>query len=636
MRDLWQLVKVLYEYIDGEDGSSSRNDNEDNNVTAAAADGADSPTESLATPEGQSQGSEEDADDTTQGLGLNGLGGLGSSRRDSSGLGFEHGGSSSSRVQLAAFQRKAALSKWLQRKLKPAVTAAIQKVTTKSNNVPGQQPQDALLWAVLHLMSGRQAAAAVAVAVAAGDTRLATLLAAAGQAAAGAGGANIVQQVQAWARAGLLPGHICTPRRLLLALLAAAAPAAAGVGGQGGLLDVASALQLEWSRAFGLWLWYGLPSTEPVAAVTRAFTAALAASPQLPRPVPPHSSSSSSSQQPDAAAAAPADTQYALLQLHALGPHGLNLGLLNCYPPAADGGGFGSDLYNSCYNNVSNGQGSTVGELVAQLLRVAGHSSNPLDCSTAWQLLGVLQAVGALPSRRQEYERVAIALCGSFAAQLLLLNTPAAAVWAPFVALHIPSDGAIALPGAREAAIQRLLQVTAPQWADDPQLVGWLRSMLGLPLPWLHSAQATWHGYCRRSSLQLLHLIAAGDWHAAHNLACCSIAPLLALAAAAGSIGGAAAAPAAAAAAVGEFAAAAEGLLQAVGSEVAEAAAAQDSSSSSSLWWADGFGSSGGGGGGLGFSGGLSPSGVLLGGGQGGAQMLAGAAASIAAGLCAV
>jgi hypothetical protein len=61
--------------------------------------------------------------------------------------------------------------------------------------------------------------------------------------------------LQAWARAGLLPAHICAPRRLLLALLAAAAPPAAGVGGQAGLLEVSSALQLEWSRAFGLWLW---------------------------------------------------------------------------------------------------------------------------------------------------------------------------------------------------------------------------------------------------------------------------------------------------------------------------------------------------------------------------------------------
>jgi hypothetical protein len=176
---------VLYEYIDGEDGSSSGNDNKYNNITAA--DGDDSPTESVATQDGAEQGSEE-------GLGLNGMG-LGLGRRDSDGLGFDDG-SSSSRVQLAAFQRKAALSKWLQRKLKPAVTAAIQKVTSngKSNNMPGQQ--DALLWAVLHLMSGRQSAAAVSLAVAVGDARLATLLAAAGQAAAGVGGSNIVQQVQ--------------------------------------------------------------------------------------------------------------------------------------------------------------------------------------------------------------------------------------------------------------------------------------------------------------------------------------------------------------------------------------------------------------------------------------------------------
>jgi hypothetical protein len=171
---------------------------------------------------------------------------------------------------------------------------------------------------------------------------------------------------------------------------------------------------LRFSVIFLLHRRYGLPSTEPAAAVTRAFTAALASSQQLPRPVPPHSSSSSSSKthqqqqrQDDTAAAAPAapaDTQFALLQLHALGAHGLGLGLLNCYP-SADAGGFGgNDSYNSGYNSVSNGQGSSVGELVAQLLRVAGHSANPLDCSTAWQLLGVLQAVGALPSRRQECE----------------------------------------------------------------------------------------------------------------------------------------------------------------------------------------------------------------------------------------
>jgi hypothetical protein len=54
-------------------------------------------------------------------------------------------------------------------------------------------------------------------------------------------------------------------------------------------------------------------------------------------------------------------------------------------------------------------------------------------------------------------ESVVIALCSSFISQLLLLG-PTAAIWAPFVALHIP-DGVTSLPGTREATIQRLLQV---------------------------------------------------------------------------------------------------------------------------------------------------------------------------------
>lgn len=140
---------------------------------------------------------------------------------------------------------------------------------------------------------------------------------------------------------------------------------------------------------------YGVPFTESVAAVTQAFTAALAAAPQLPRPVPPHSSSSSSGgKQQQQHQGAAADTQYALLQLHALGAHGLGLGLLNSYPDAD-----GSDGQLN-----PGGQGLSVGVLVGQLLRVSGHSSNPLDYSTAWQLLMVLQAVGALPAKKEECE----------------------------------------------------------------------------------------------------------------------------------------------------------------------------------------------------------------------------------------
>eukprot|EP00879_Flechtneria_rotunda_P032281 GHRR01035461.1.p1 GENE.GHRR01035461.1~~GHRR01035461.1.p1 ORF type:complete len:401 (+),score=213.04 GHRR01035461.1:508-1710(+) len=383
-------------------------------------------------------------------------------------------------------------------------------------------------------MSGRQIAAAVAAASAVGDVRLATLLAAAGQAAAAGGGQQIVQQMQTWALAGLLPRHISTPRRLLLVLLAATAPPAnlqapglsGAAGGFGGLIEVTTALKLDWARAFGLWLWYGVPVTEPVSAVSAAFNAALAVSPQLPRPVPPHaydpcillkpqqqgqkqkaaavatvnahsqsalawvpagnpsgSSNTSGSSSLAAAAAAgavalAADTQYALLQLHAHGGYGLGIGL---YP---------ENSHDESNKAVSSQQGQSVGALVGRLLRVAGHSVNPLDYSTAWQLLLLLEAVGALPSRREEYESVAVATCSSFIAQLLLLLRHSEVEWALFAALHIPEQG-LSAPGTRAAVLQQLLELTAPQWCGRPAAIVWLKDTLHLPLRWLHTAQVS-------------------------------------------------------------------------------------------------------------------------------------------------
>lgn len=173
-----------------------------------------------------------------------------------------------------------------------------------------------------------------------------------------------------------------------------------------------------------------MPFTEPVAAVTTAFTAALASSSQLPRPVPAHcddacvllqpqqagavkaataaaaagatvpfgasSSKAALSAAADGSAAAAArggaapaacDTQYGLLQLHARGSYGLGQALLDS---GLSGGG-------------APGVGGVGGQL-ARLLRVAGHVINPLDYSTAWQLLQLLDSVGALPARREECE----------------------------------------------------------------------------------------------------------------------------------------------------------------------------------------------------------------------------------------
>jgi hypothetical protein len=44
------------------------------------------------------------------------------------------------------------------------------------------------------------------------------------------------------------------------------------------------------------------------------------------------------------------------------------------------------------------------------------------------------------------------------------------------------------------------LQVTAPTWACDAAVVGWLRDTLGLPLAWLHTAQVGELGARRHTS----------------------------------------------------------------------------------------------------------------------------------------
>jgi hypothetical protein len=100
--------------------------------------------------------------------------------------------------------------------------------------------------------------------------------------------------------------------------------------------------------------------------------------------------------------------------------------------------------------------------------------------------------------------------------------------------------------------------------------------------------QASWWCYCKRPGLQLLHLIAAGDWAAAHDLFTMQVAPLLVLAAMT------TAATGSPAAATEQFAGDARGFLAAVGDQVVAAAVAEakgsnggssSSSSDAGCWW---------------------------------------------------
>jgi hypothetical protein len=75
--------------------------------------------------------------------------------------------------------------------------------------------------------------------------------------------------------------------------------------------------------------------------------------------------------------------------------------------------------------------------------------------------------------------------------QLLLLasgrDAALAVCWAVYVVVHLPPS--LATAAARAAAVQSLLERTAPQWALDARAHKFLSGTLGLPPAWLEVAQ---------------------------------------------------------------------------------------------------------------------------------------------------
>jgi hypothetical protein len=150
-----------------------------------------------------------------------------------------------SRPYLAGFKRRAAFSRWLAAVVKPKVEEELKALasggsSTGSISSRGQQQQQGalvpvasssprlpagssgakggqLLWAVLQLLSGHQRGGAVALAAAAGDVRLATLLAAGG-AAAVAGSKELAEQIKVGHSSLKSAPRICFTAFMVLAL----------------------------------------------------------------------------------------------------------------------------------------------------------------------------------------------------------------------------------------------------------------------------------------------------------------------------------------------------------------------------------------------------------------------------------
>ena len=165
------------------------------------------------------------------------------------------------RQRIADIRRKAELSKWL-------------KMAVSSSTDADLRGQIDAQWhaTVYTLLTGYQIERACEVAMDSGNMKLASLIAQCpGDAAFRA---DLQEQLDIW-REQKIDAHIHEGTRKIYALLAGVAGTLEGSHGSGveQCVDVDLAKGLDWKRALGLHLWYGMPMDASIAEVFRAYDA---------------------------------------------------------------------------------------------------------------------------------------------------------------------------------------------------------------------------------------------------------------------------------------------------------------------------------------------------------------------------
>ncbi|KAI0350876.1 hypothetical protein OH77DRAFT_1498850 [Trametes cingulata] len=165
------------------------------------------------------------------------------------------------RHRLRAIRRKTELSRWLKTAVSSPMDADLR------DNLDAKWDRT-----VFTLLSGYQVERACEAAAAGGNVKLASLIA---QCPGDAEfRADLQEQLEIW-RQERIDAHINEDTRKVYALLAGVVGTLKGSGGTGveqcGDIDLAHGL--DWKRAFGLQLWYGLPMDAPIAEVFEAYDA---------------------------------------------------------------------------------------------------------------------------------------------------------------------------------------------------------------------------------------------------------------------------------------------------------------------------------------------------------------------------
>ncbi|AAW41481.2 nucleoporin nup189, putative [Cryptococcus deneoformans JEC21] len=331
--------------------------------------------------------------------------------------------------RISSIRRKLALSRWLEDAVAPLVDSDL---ITRSEDQPGK---------IFSLLSGHQVEHAVESALEAGNMRLATLLSQAGGEESFKD--ELLKQLEDWQAYKVNP-LIAVGYRKLYALLAGITDISAGDPSRGsdGCPDVLIAEGLDWKRAFGLHLWYGIPFENTIRDVVDSYTFSLSSSHPPAKPLPPYLEKSSDNIRSWNLPTEPTDVLYNLLQLYSDDAISLD-----------------------------------------QVLRSRDTSPSPFDVRLAWHLYVLLSRV----LRRRDFEdrdessgysANADRLTAAYAAQLEEIGEWK---WAAFVLLHLETvDG-------RFKALHALLY-RHPAITKEDQ--AFLTETLCIPEEWIHESRA--------------------------------------------------------------------------------------------------------------------------------------------------
>ncbi|EON66844.1 hypothetical protein W97_06246 [Coniosporium apollinis CBS 100218] len=298
---------------------------------------------------------------------------------------------------------------------------------------------------------------------------------------------EVGHQLDAWRDLNVL-SEINEPIRAMYELLAGNCGICEGKTGgdpenQAPTFRLASRFSMDWRRAFGLRLWYGILENEPIESAVAEFEENLGDGTETVKPVPWFAEQGIDTAWQDPSPDSREDLLWGLLKIY-----------------AAQEGTFKADI--------------------ATILTPENVSGNPLNARLSFQLLHLLKAQNIISpptTTTADGNDPADALTSTYATALLAARDWPQALW---TSLHL-SD-----PAARTQAIQSILAQNAAAIEDGTPLFTTLTTELKIPPSWIWTAKAL-HARAvgRNAAEEVKCWQRAGEWDEAHSVLCRSVAP---------------------------------------------------------------------------------------------------------------